>query len=233
MGDPSNVAPEGMMEWLGHDGQMRVGGVDYDLREMDGGELNDLHAQLATDATFIRRALDSKEVEREMVGDLDFNSLDWRRRARFACAIKKKMIMAIHTEFARRKSLTPPLSEFAWEAVIHVVGEEFYDKVYSEALGLQAAHVARMMRVRQRGLRMTRQAGSRAYVCGIKIQHESDEDALAAIDQMEADGLDVTDLKVYPCPWCFKVHVGHDPNRKAKRRKKLRKMQQQEAEVPA
>lgn len=220
-------------DWFSNDGKLRVDGLDYDARQMDAAELQDLHTHLAETIAQINRRLAELEVKRQAIGELSLEDLDWRGRARFARSMKRKQIMAIHTEFARRKTLVPPLTEFFEAAVSEVGGDELRLKVLERARLLQARHQERVKHLAHRGLLVKKELRTKQHVCGDKIPYDDDGSALATIEKMEKDGCDVEDLKIYPCPWCNKLHIGNSPNRKEAKRKKRSRQAKEAREAQA
>lgn len=216
----SNVPPPNVREWISQNGFLRVHGVDYVMPTMDVHALQELHQLLATDADGIRSQLAKIETEQSIAGTLDYDKQEWRNRARHALTLKKKQMMAIHTEFARRKRLVPPLADFAFPAVFQMFGPDVLATIQTLARELQAK---RMEVYRRRGEAVSTEVGSRKYICGDKVGYADEEAALQVIRMMAVEGLEANDLKMYLCPWCNLIHIGNDPKRKKRRKRAARK----------
>lgn len=214
-----NMPPPDVSDWIGVSGLVRVDGVNYHLPTMDVGELNALHNDLALQADDIRAQLAKKDIEGIITGSLLYDALAWRGSARKALAYKKKLMAAIHTEFARRKTLLPPISEFALEAVRHLFGEVGYGRVMSRARELQEKQ--RIDRSRRSSVPAN--YGAEIHICTAKLPYRVQDDGVKAIENMEATGMDVSGMTCYgPCPYCGNFHVGHSQIYTRRMRKKVR-----------
>lgn len=216
----SSLPPAHVREWVSQSGFLRVHGVDYMMPTMEMADLQILHQLLAVDADEIRNQLARIETEQSIAGTLDYDKQEWRNRARHALTLKKKQMMAIHTEFARRKKLEPPLADFAFPAVYQMFGPEVLATVQTLARELQAK---RMEVYRRRGQVVSNEVGNRKYVCGEKTGYADEESALQVMRLMAVEGLNAADLKIYLCPWCNLIHIGNDPKRKKRRARAQRK----------
>lgn len=204
-------------DWLGQGGALRVGRINYHLPSMYVEELEVLHELLSQEANDIRSQLDERDVEGLLSGSLLYEVLEWRNRARHALRLKKQQMGAIHADYARRKSMLPKLDSFAWQAVLEVCGKELYKQVKVRARALHEA--ARIDLSRRAGVPLD--YGPALRVHDHKIRYETQDEGVAAIAQMEKDGLNVANMSCYgPCPFCGGFHIGHKLS--AKRRKKSR-----------
>jgi hypothetical protein len=52
--------------------------------------------------------------------------------------------------------------------------------------------------------------------CRRKLRHTNSLSALLHASQLHAE-----DLRIYPCPLCEGLHVGHDPRRRARERRRI------------
>lgn len=218
-GKAIELPPSDVQDWIGSAGILRVEGVDYHLPSMEPHELNALHAEISIHADAIRAQLTRSELAESMAA-LTNDAQVWRNRARFALALKKRMMRAIHQEFARRKTLIPPLSEFAFKAVNDCFGEVGLARVLARARILQDEL---QKQIERHGAAPSYRYGDKDKVCGDKVRYNSEKAAEMCLDAMEMAGINMKGMSAYgPCPWCGQFHVGHRPGYQNRKSRKVR-----------
>lgn len=199
MEKPSEQEP---LDRLGENAQIRVEGRDYDLRAMDTVGLQTLE-------TYLARSLKRMRLQFGLfMGEAgkDARVTPEETQQRETINVRRQQITAIQGEFSRRKTLVPPLQDFVFTAVFELYGQSGVDRVRSQAVALRDIH---MNAVRRRGRMGSRRWGDRKSVCGDKIRFSDEEAAEEGLERMEDDGLDVSYMQYYPCPFCKGWHVGH------------------------